>query len=570
MSRASLSVALLCIGTLMSQVPAGSAELKSARVLESGGAAASLGARAANNEEIRQSLRALRSEAANRGAVAVAVKLAVPFAPEKLLTETEKQKQLRDITAAVNALRQAMPQARNFEAQPGVPYVLMQLDRAGLDRLETVPGIVQITKAQDFNWPRDFMRLSATFASAIPGQEPPLAVVRPAVVGGTNANMITHPFQVALFKDYSFPNGASGSFFYCGGSLISERFIVTAAHCSDLFNSSELSVSVGSRSVSEGRRIRVASVHIHPEYSREGRKRDVAVWELAEAVTDVPLGTLASTQPTTPGTPLRATGWGIAGGTQGGNLTVTYPDKLQMVDLPFVPMSVDRRCAGIPERLDASMLCAGASGQSICIGDGGSPLTIDRGSGRREIVGVASWWLGDCFAGTPSVFANIAYTSTRAFIDSVVNRGEIGFQQTRVDIKEGLPPFTPVAASGSLQDTLRAAVNAGRLTLTVTRTSAVWPASVNYTTGGGDARPLPLNITDGFNFSPDTVFHYAPVSGTLHFAAGQTTATIVVPIIDNDVWDREREFNVTLSRASAGFVIGNGTLTVRIQDNDRP
>ncbi|KAF7274910.1 hypothetical protein GWI33_012427 [Rhynchophorus ferrugineus] len=47
------------------------------------------------------------------------------------------------------------------------------------------------------------------------------------IIGGSEATPNSHPYQVALF--IQFPQGRS----FCGGSIISENYILTAAHCMD-------------------------------------------------------------------------------------------------------------------------------------------------------------------------------------------------------------------------------------------------------------------------------------------------------------------------------------------------
>ena len=47
------------------------------------------------------------------------------------------------------------------------------------------------------------------------------------IVGGNDANIQDYPYQVALLSITSW----GGSYAYCGGSIINEYWILTAAHC---------------------------------------------------------------------------------------------------------------------------------------------------------------------------------------------------------------------------------------------------------------------------------------------------------------------------------------------------
>lgn len=56
--------------------------------------------------------------------------------------------------------------------------------------------------------------------------QPTLVGGKPRIVGGNEADEHEWPWQVSL-------RTTSSSFHFCGGSLISDRWVVTAAHCVD-------------------------------------------------------------------------------------------------------------------------------------------------------------------------------------------------------------------------------------------------------------------------------------------------------------------------------------------------
>src|SRR6185436_2887638 len=62
---------------------------------------------------------------------------------------------------------------------------------------------------------------------------------------------------------------------------------------------------------------------------------------------------------------------------------------------------------------------------------------------------------------------------------------------------------------------------------------------------------------------------YTPVRGTLLFAAGETSKTIFVPILNDMISEGPESFSVILSNPSAGALLGGPTtVTVTIQDDD--
>ena len=102
--------------------------------------------------------------------------------------------------------------------------------------------------------------------------------------------------------------------------------------------------------------------------------------------------------------------------------------------------------------------------------------------------------------------------------------------------------------------------SAGELVFTVTLDVASGlAASVDYATADGTAG-APAD--------------YGAVSGTLAFAAGETSMTITVPIVDDDVDEEAREtFTLTLSAPEAAVFAGGGTtlsVTGTIVDDDDP
>ncbi|MEH1923666.1 PA14 domain-containing protein [Nostoc sp.] len=92
----------------------------------------------------------------------------------------------------------------------------------------------------------------------------------------------------------------------------------------------------------------------------------------------------------------------------------------------------------------------------------------------------------------------------------------------------------------------------GSVTVTATRGNATGVASVDYTTVDGTAKVG----TD-----------YRAVSGTLSFAVGQTTKTIVIPIIDDNIGESNETFSLRYSNA-VGVQLTNTQSTITIIDND--
>lgn len=97
--------------------------------------------------------------------------------------------------------------------------------------------------------------------------------------------------------------------------------------------------------------------------------------------------------------------------------------------------------------------------------------------------------------------------------------------------------------------------SAASVAVTVVRTGdSSGTATVDYATGGGTG-------TAGQD--------YTTITATLIFAAGETTRTITLPLIDDNIYEGGNEtFNLTLSKASGASLVGPSTAVVTILEND--
>ena len=105
------------------------------------------------------------------------------------------------------------------------------------------------------------------------GVEGPLAA-QDRIVGGVEATEHTWPWQVALFIDDAW---------FCGGSIISENYVLTAAHCVD--GAGYFDVMAGAHNVrasSEDHRVEVTSYNgwTHPQWNTQDLSNDLALIEL--------------------------------------------------------------------------------------------------------------------------------------------------------------------------------------------------------------------------------------------------------------------------------------------------
>ncbi|MFM8745694.1 MAG: trypsin-like serine protease [Aestuariivirga sp.] len=492
---------------------------------------ASLQQLSGSNPELAAALSAAQAEVSKDGQARVAVKTAVAFAPETLLGDWERTVQRREIASAAAALRKAMPKAKNFTARLDMPYVLLTVDQAGLAKLQTVPGLVKIVPEEAFNWRRDFVRLRSavrTKAGTAPSSKAEARRISPRIVGGTDASPGVHPFQVGLMNKRVADNFQSQ---FCGGTLVSEYHVVTAAHCVDFIGvpRSQVQVLVGTQSLARrggGNRINVSRIVIHPGWNPETSEYDAAVLELATPVTGIAFATLATMEPTTPGTLLRVTGWGWL------SLSGDSPSNLQQVDVPFVP-TVSGAC-GSQEDVTPRMICAGGeAGKDSCKGDSGGPLTINRGSGFTELVGIVSFGEDCALPGYPGVYTNVAETSINGFIRGIVDAPRaFQFEVSAYEVNEA----------------------ARRVTVRVTRAFTAGTATVMVAAVPGTAAARS---------------DFRAISRKMTFRPGVTSVSVPITIVNDRAAEGPETFTVSLSSPSGGLTLGSPTAaTVTIIDND--
>ena len=260
-----------------------------------------------------------------------------------------------------------------------------------------------------------------SYAQDLDGKKPEsqvdeqLQIISPRIVGGNQVSISTAPWQVALILTNA-PNNYQGQF--CGGSLISSLWIVTAAHCvvsqSGTLAPSSLGIQAGSAILSTSvLSFRTVSEIIpHPEYRVSSKNHDIALIRLATPVT---LGGNTQAIPifrseVANDTPGYVTGWGqttvtTSWGTyfQG---TSNFPTALHGTNL----WVADNNCWGERPGSYRSdlMICAGTFGwmNDTCQGDSGGPLAIQV-SGNSFLAGVTSFGAG-CAWLSPGIYTKVS------------------------------------------------------------------------------------------------------------------------------------------------------------------
>jgi hypothetical protein len=194
----------------------------------------------------------------------------------------------------------------------------------------------------------------------------------------------------------------TGGSFFCSGSLVSPRVVLTAAHCVAAVPTAATQVFFGTVVGGPGRTIQVTEAAMHPQFDPSVLSPfDIAVMALAEPVTDVAPIAL-NTTPVTEGLvgfPVRLVGFG---NTELGNGSGGSKRQGQTVLSAF----------------DANAVWYVDAPSGICFGDSGGPTLVDFGGGEVQL-GV-HWAVGGGDRGSGTCAPPNFDTRVDSYLDFVV------------------------------------------------------------------------------------------------------------------------------------------------------
>nr|QXF31018.1 trypsin family serine protease [Frankliniella occidentalis] len=252
-------------------------------------------------------------------------------------------------------------------------------------------------------------------------------------------------FPWAVRLGYRSPYG--GTAYQCGGALISSRYVITAAHCTEKSSPpvtvrlgehdarTEVDCSIlGNTSVCAPPAVdvRVEEVISHPEYVKSTRRRDglwndIALLRLARPVeftrgvapvclpNDMPRGQAEKDQlmREQKGFTFTVVGWGRIGKDEDADVSDVLL-KLNLQTMKHADCAA--KYSRFPNKLNEELQMCGIAknGQDVCSGDSGGPLTSVMSLSNRKVRsvlrGIVSFGPTVCASeGVPAIFTRVTH-----------------------------------------------------------------------------------------------------------------------------------------------------------------
>ncbi|EFA07557.2 spaetzle-processing enzyme [Tribolium castaneum] len=245
------------------------------------------------------------------------------------------------------------------------------------------------------------------------------------IIGGASATLGQFPWVARLGYQPHFPR-FSLPVFKCGGSLISNFYVVTAAHCVAHLRNEDLALirlgelnaitdvdcenNVCAPPVQD---FRPAKQFYHENYGNPKMRHDIALIRLDHPAKIhsyvlpicLPQGPLLNKD--YEGTTMEVAGWGVNDVETGASSAV-----LLHVRVPIIKPEMCEQSVGHFATVSENQFCAGGQiGYDSCGGDSGGPLmkpeAVD-GPPRYFLIGVVSFGSTNCGSNVPAIYTNVA------------------------------------------------------------------------------------------------------------------------------------------------------------------
>ncbi|KAJ6645590.1 Serine protease snake [Pseudolycoriella hygida] len=205
----------------------------------------------------------------------------------------------------------------------------------------------------------------------------------------------------------------------CGGTIISEYYILTAAHC--VYGITPVIARLGTNILNHQKKtdLRVEVSTVHPDFEYDKRQHDIGLVKVREEISFsgniLPACLRSDLNDVPENKDLVVAGWGL----DGVNDEPNFLRKVSMITVALQSCkSYFQKSEQVFHQIGNGQYCAKDpnGGRDFCDGDSGGPLQLYE-SELATVVGVVSWSV-NCTGTAPGVYARVAYYLD--FIEDIV------------------------------------------------------------------------------------------------------------------------------------------------------
>ncbi|NXR77907.1 TMPS9 protease, partial [Pycnonotus jocosus] len=293
-------------------------------------------------------------------------------------------------------------QPSTMTASPASKTTLRTKMSTAMSETSTAPRMTKTAKPTQTPGSHSFhlWLLKTSASSSVPDCGLTTALAFNKIVGGSSAAPGEWPWQVSLWlrqKEHK-----------CGAVLIADQWLLSAAHCFDIYSDPKMWVAfLGTPLLSgiDGKMEKIFRIYKHPFYNVYSLDYDVALLELSTPVTFSrtirPICLPDNSHIFHEGARCFITGWGST--KEGGPMS----KHLQKAAVNVIG---DQACKKFyPVQISSRMLCAGFPQGTVdsCSGDAGGPLACKEPSGKWFLAGITSWGYGCARPYFPGVYTKV-------------------------------------------------------------------------------------------------------------------------------------------------------------------
>lgn len=175
----------------------------------------------------------------------------------------------------------------------------------------------------------------------------------------------------------------------CGGSIIAENLVLTAAHCCYELQTSKFRIGHGNVALADLEYYSVSKVYVHKDYNDSTIDNDICIIKIKNSFKEKAISVANTTSDSGSCT---VYGWGVTS-----NYNHNPSSVLMKVDIGLISQN---QCKEFyTSGLTKNMICASGPNKDSCQGDSGGPMVCD-----KKITGIVSWGPQECASEDPGVY----------------------------------------------------------------------------------------------------------------------------------------------------------------------